>query len=258
MRRAEARRSASMMISNSIRWSLAGNDVDWMTNTSAPRTFSWISAKISMSAKRRPTALGRGVPRCLPMAAASIGLELPATSLIAPLLPAIPALLRAPHEHDPETWMPVFGKDHARTENKVLIQAALGTGNMNRGLSPLVFPLQSQGFRCRGGEDSEERDGVDVAAVIRLGAVRHAAIAEKTRRIGIGAQAEILGMADASPRQPRCDIAAKIEQGMARPRTRGEKPVAGAVFSGKARDEIGADLVIGLPDHGPDGGPDLT
>jgi hypothetical protein len=28
MRRPEARRSASMMMSNSIRWSLAGNDVD--------------------------------------------------------------------------------------------------------------------------------------------------------------------------------------------------------------------------------------
>ena len=59
MRRADARRSASMMISNSIRWSLAGNDVDWMTKTSAPRTFSWISTKISMSAKRRTTRLGQ-------------------------------------------------------------------------------------------------------------------------------------------------------------------------------------------------------
>jgi hypothetical protein len=52
MRRAEERRSASMMISSSIRWSLAGKEVDWMTKTSSPRTFSWISTKISMSAKR--------------------------------------------------------------------------------------------------------------------------------------------------------------------------------------------------------------
>ena len=62
MRRAEARRSASMMISNSIIWSFAGYEVDWMTNMSAPRTFSWISTKISMSAKRRTTALVSGVP----------------------------------------------------------------------------------------------------------------------------------------------------------------------------------------------------
>ena len=51
--RAEARRSASMMISSSIRLSFAGKLVDWMTNTSSPRTFSWISTKISWSAKRR-------------------------------------------------------------------------------------------------------------------------------------------------------------------------------------------------------------
>ena len=59
MRRADARRSASVMISSSIRWSLAGNDVDWMMKTSEPRTFSWISTKISMSAKRRTHGLGQ-------------------------------------------------------------------------------------------------------------------------------------------------------------------------------------------------------
>jgi hypothetical protein len=62
-RRPDARRSASMMMSSSIRLSLAGYDVDWMTNTSVPRTFSWISTKISMSAKRRTTALVSGVAR---------------------------------------------------------------------------------------------------------------------------------------------------------------------------------------------------
>ena len=63
MRRAEERFSASMMISSSIRWSLAGNEVDCSTNTSAPRTFSLISTKISMSAKRRTSALASGVCR---------------------------------------------------------------------------------------------------------------------------------------------------------------------------------------------------
>ena len=60
MRRAEERRSASMMISSSIRLSLAGNEVDWMTKTSSPRTFSWISTNTSMSAKRRTWALASG------------------------------------------------------------------------------------------------------------------------------------------------------------------------------------------------------
>ena len=40
MRRAEARRSASQVISSSIRWSFAGKDVLWITKTSSPRTFS--------------------------------------------------------------------------------------------------------------------------------------------------------------------------------------------------------------------------
>ena len=59
----DARRSASMRIRSSIRWSFAGNDVDWMTNTSSPRTFSWISTKISMSAKRRTMHLASGSSR---------------------------------------------------------------------------------------------------------------------------------------------------------------------------------------------------
>src|ERR1700692_394326 len=86
MRRAEARRSASVMIRSSIRWSLAGNDVDWMMKTSEPRTFSWISTKISMSAKRRTTALVSGTCSQSEISCAKAGLELPATSLIEPFL----------------------------------------------------------------------------------------------------------------------------------------------------------------------------
>ena len=56
MRRADERRSASMMIKSSIRWSFAGNEVDCSTYTSAPRTFSLISTNISSSAKRRTEA----------------------------------------------------------------------------------------------------------------------------------------------------------------------------------------------------------
>ena len=95
MRRAEERRSASVMISNSIRWSLVGNDVDCRMKTSEPRTFSWISTKISMSAKRRTTAWVSGLSRWAAIASASLGLELPATSLIAPFFAAMRRLLRS-------------------------------------------------------------------------------------------------------------------------------------------------------------------
>ena len=95
MRRADERRSASVMISSSIRWSLAGNDVDWMMKTSEPRTFSWISTKISMSAKRRTTALVSGSCSQSAIACASAGLELPATSLMEPFLADIEASPRA-------------------------------------------------------------------------------------------------------------------------------------------------------------------
>src|SRR5437868_12764571 len=91
MRRAEERRSASVMIRSSIRWSLAGYDVDWMMKASEPRTFSWISTKISMSAKRRTTALVSGKLSPPAIACASAGLELPATSLMEPFLPDIEA-----------------------------------------------------------------------------------------------------------------------------------------------------------------------
>src|SRR5882762_1627851 len=95
MRRADDRRSASVMISSSIKWSLAGNDVDWMMNASEPRTFSSTSTKISLSAKRRTLALVSGRSRPSAMACASAGLELPATSLIEPFLADIDASPRA-------------------------------------------------------------------------------------------------------------------------------------------------------------------
>src|SRR6267154_6025946 len=95
MRRAEDRRSASVMIKSSIRWSLAGNDVDWMMNASEPRMFSSTSTKISLSAKRRTLALVSGISSPSAMARASAGLELPATSLIEPFLADIDASPRA-------------------------------------------------------------------------------------------------------------------------------------------------------------------
>ena len=95
MRRADERRNASVMIRSSIRWSLAGNDVDWIMKASEPRTFSWISTKISMSAKRRTTALVSGKSSPPAMACASTGFELPATSLMEPFLADIETSPRA-------------------------------------------------------------------------------------------------------------------------------------------------------------------
>src|SRR6185312_10482160 len=77
MRRAELRRSALVMISSSIRWSLEGKLVDWMTNTSSPRTFSRISTKISLSANRRMLAFTSGRANLAEMASASGLLLLP-------------------------------------------------------------------------------------------------------------------------------------------------------------------------------------
>src|SRR5579863_292344 len=62
-----------------------------MMKASEPRTFSWISTKISMAAKRRTTALVSGSLSPLAMACARAGLELPATSLIEPFLADIEA-----------------------------------------------------------------------------------------------------------------------------------------------------------------------
>src|ERR1700748_507250 len=95
MRRADDRRSASVMISSSIRWSLAGNDVDWIMKTSEPRTFSRTSTKISLSAKRRTLALVSGKCSQSAISRASAGLELAATSLMEPFLADIDASPRA-------------------------------------------------------------------------------------------------------------------------------------------------------------------
>src|SRR5690242_16657375 len=53
---------------------------------SEPRTFSWISTKISMSAKRLTTPLVREMPIPSAIACASAGLEFPAISLMEPFL----------------------------------------------------------------------------------------------------------------------------------------------------------------------------
>src|ERR1700719_1748020 len=134
------------------------------------------------------------------MASASAGLELPATSRIAPLLPVMPT--------SPARPAAPFAD---------LIQAACWAGNMNQGLVPAgFFALSAMGWAGRAGTASAgQSDRIHVAAVIGLGAVGGAAEAVKPLRIRIGAKPDIFDMADARPGQPRADIAGEGEHGMA-------------------------------------------
>src|ERR1700688_2012519 len=175
------------------------------------------------------------------MASASAGLELPATSLMAPLLPAIPSSPARPAE--------TFAD---------LIQAACRTGNMNQDLVPAgFFAVSATALERAGLASAGQGDRIHMAAVIGFGAVGGAAEAEEPLRIGIGAKPDILDVADARPGQPRADIAGEIEHGVAVARGRREETVAGGVFGVEAGKKIGADLVIGLPDHRSDHGADL-
>src|SRR6266849_1526732 len=81
---AEARRSASRMMNSSIRCSLTGGDVGWMTKTSCPRIESSILTLISPSGKRRRRGSVRGTPSLSEMRWARPRLALPAMSLSAP------------------------------------------------------------------------------------------------------------------------------------------------------------------------------
>src|SRR5579862_4153823 len=176
------------------------------------------------------------------MASARAGLELPATSLIAPLLPAIPS--------SPARPAATFAD---------LIQAAFEAGNMNQGLVPAgFFAVSAVGLGRAGAASAGQRDRIHVAPVIGFGAVGGAAEAEKPLGVGIGAKPDILDVADARPGQPGADIAGKVEHGMAVACGRREEAVAGRVLGVEAGDEIGADLVIGLPDHRSDDGADMA
>ena len=56
--------------------------------------------------------------------------------------------------------------------------------------------------------------------------------------------------------EPRRDIAGEIEQGVAVAGRRGEEALTRRILGGKARDQIGADFVIVLPDHRSERGAD--
>jgi hypothetical protein len=77
IREALARRSASIMMNISMRCWLAGGLVDWMTNTSVPRTFSSILTKVSPLGNGFTVEQPKGIPMESQIALARLGLELP-------------------------------------------------------------------------------------------------------------------------------------------------------------------------------------
>src|SRR5262245_50187742 len=94
-----------------------------------------------------------------------------------------------------------------------------------------------------------ERYGIDVTPVVRLAPVGRPAVAEKPRRIGISAVADVLHAGDAGGGQAGGDIAGEVEQRMARPGGGLEKARVAGVVGLEAGNEFRSDLVVGLPDH---------
>src|SRR6476469_5495077 len=81
IRSAEARLSASTMISSSIRFSLVGAQVDCTTNTSRARTLVLISTVTSPSEKRLTEAAPSAMPRWPAISSANAGLALPVNTM---------------------------------------------------------------------------------------------------------------------------------------------------------------------------------
>src|SRR5262245_61660549 len=67
----------------------------------------------------------------------------------------------------------------------------------------------------RGRGSTGKRDRAEMPPVVWLALVDRAAIAEEGLRLGIGAVAEVLDLADSCPSEPCRDVAGEIEQGMA-------------------------------------------
>src|ERR1700712_1349238 len=110
-----------------------------MMKTSEPRTFSRISTKISMSAKRRTLALVSASSRKDAISCANAGLELPATSLMEPFLADIDASPRGLVDTTfsisdyPRHWLTATSEVISRTDRR---WQPVGRG----------FPAQIQGL----------------------------------------------------------------------------------------------------------------
>ena len=93
---------------------------------------------------------------------------------------------------------------------------------------------------------------VAVAAVVGLGAVGRAAVAEEIFRLGVGADPEVLDPADLRPLEPGEDMAGEVEHGVAVGLRAGKEPRVLRVDLKEPRDELRADLVALLANHGPE------
>src|SRR6202521_6423440 len=88
-----------------------------------------------------------------------------------------------------------------------------------------------------------ERDRADVAAVVGLGAMGRAAVAEEIFRLPVGANPEVLDPADLRPLEPVQDITGEVEHGVAAGLRAGKEPRVLRVDLKEPRDELRADLV---------------
>src|SRR5271157_1132692 len=70
------------MIRSSIQVTFTGGQVDWIIKTSMPRTFSFISTRVSPSLKVVTLALPKDTPKCWQIFVASAMLALPENTLI--------------------------------------------------------------------------------------------------------------------------------------------------------------------------------
>src|SRR5215510_10468751 len=97
-----------------------------------------------------------------------------------------------------------------------------------------------------------QRDGVDVASVVRLGAMGGAAVGVEAR-VAIGAQTEILDARNTGGGELRRHVPGEIEHGVAFARRQRKEARVVRISRAEAGDELGPDLVVRLADHRADG-----
>src|SRR6516165_5906352 len=177
------------------------------------------------------------------MASASAGLELPATSLIAPLLGRIAVSWRESPLPRALITRRRQGWQYDGQPGPGFIPVDSGSLGL-RGLALTPSPAWGEGVDRACCALPCERDGVDVPPVVGLVAVGGAAVAEEPCRIGIGAVPEVLDPADAGRGEAGGDVAGQIEQGVLRPCRGAEEPFVRAVLGLDAGDEFGRALVV--------------
>src|SRR5262249_46839745 len=225
------------------------------------------------------------------MASANAGLELPATSLMAPFLPVIPSspaprasrriIPEGPTAKSASRRRPITGAAQITPEQKQNPDTSRvwGLQYESKPFPRRFFRLPSNGLSGNRRRDEEGQmtkeaslqsalcyraslarqcDSVNVPAIVGLGAMRGAPIAEKLLGIGVGAQPDILDLADAGALEPRGDIAGEVEHGMAVAPGRPKEAARGRSRGPTPLNKIGADLVISLPDHRTDRRLDLA